>query len=263
MSFTSEADARIDIDQLLRDAGWDPADKRQVGTEVATTLSSVVNEVESIDSSVLRDEPLTSSAPKKADYILYSINGRPLAIIEAKRAAIDPYRAKQQALAYARAVGAPFIFLSNGEMIYFWDYLEGDARPVASFFSQRDLERIVHQRKNRKDLSLIPIIEDYIRAGEVRFLRPYQGECMLAMDSALILGKRRFLVELPTGTGKTDLTILYLKRLLEAGHAERILFLVESKFNHLRADWNGLIRSDFTWETPDVQVPAEIKKFLT
>lgn len=227
MLFTSEADARIDIDQLLRDAGWDPADKRQVGTEVATTLSSLVNEVESIGSPRLTDEPLTSSAPKKADYILYSINGRPLAIIEAKRAAIDPYRAKQQALAYARAVGAPFIFLSNGEMIYFWDYLEGDARPVASFFSQRDLERIVHQRKNRKDLALIPIVEDYIRAGEVRFLRPYQGECMLAMDSALILGKRRFLVELPTGTGKTDLTILYLKRLLEAGHAERILFLVD------------------------------------
>jgi type I restriction enzyme R subunit len=100
MTFTSEADARIDIDQLLRDAGWDPADKRQVGTEVATTLSSLVNEVESIASSMLTDEPLTSSAPKKADYILYSINGRPLAIIEAKRAAIDPYRAKQQALAY-------------------------------------------------------------------------------------------------------------------------------------------------------------------
>jgi type I restriction enzyme R subunit len=227
MLFTSEADARIDIDQLLREAGWDPADKRQVGTEVAITLSSVVNELESMASSTLTDEPETTSAPRKADYILYSIDGRPLAIIEAKRAAIDPYRAKQQALAYARAVGAPFIFLSNGEVIYFWDYLEGDARPVTSFFSQRDLERIVHQRKNRKDLGLVPMIEDYIRAGEVRFVRPYQGQCMSAMDSALILGKRRFLAELPTGTGKTDLTVLYLKRLLEAGHAERILILVD------------------------------------
>jgi type I restriction enzyme R subunit len=112
---------------------------------------------------MLTDEPATSSALGKADFILYSIDGRPLAIIEAKRAAIDPYRAKQQALAYARAVGAPFIFLSNGEVIYFWDYLEGDARPVASFFSQRDLERIVHQRKNRKDLGLVPMIEDSTR----------------------------------------------------------------------------------------------------
>ena len=47
------------------------------------------------------------------------------------------------------------------------------------------------------------------------------------------------------------------------GMGKRILFLVESKFNHLRADWNGLIRSDFTWETPDLHVPTEIKKFLT
>lgn len=225
MTFTSEADARINIDQLLREAGWDPADKQQVTTETGIALD--VNEFSSASSSNLTDEGPATSALKKADYILRAVDGRPLAIIEAKRAAIDPYRAKQQALAYARAIGAPFIFLSNGDVIYFWDYLEGDARPVASFFSQRDLERIVHQRKNRKDLALIPIIEDYIRAGEVRCLRPYQFDCMSAMDSALLLGKRRFLVELPTGTGKTDLTVLYLKRLLEAGHAERILFLVD------------------------------------
>jgi type I restriction enzyme R subunit len=50
---------------------------------------------------------------------------------------------------------------------------------------------------------------------------------MSALDSAFLLGKRRFLIELPTGTGKTDLTVLYIKRLLEAGHAERILILVD------------------------------------
>jgi len=47
------------------------------------------------------------------------------------------------------------------------------------------------------------------------------------MDQAFELGKRRFLIELPTGTGKTDITVLYLKRLIEAGWAERILFLVD------------------------------------
>jgi type I restriction enzyme R subunit len=225
MLFTSEADARINIDQLLREAGWDPADKQQVTTETGISLD--VNEISSEFSSKLTDEVPVSYSPKKADYILRAVDGRPLAIIEAKRAAIDPYRAKQQALAYARAIGAPFIFLSNGDAIYFWDYLEGDARLVSSFFSQRDLERIVHQRKNRQDLALVSIIENYIRAGEVRIVRPYQGCCMSAMDSALLLGKRRFLAELPTGTGKTDLTVLYLKRLLETGHAERILILVD------------------------------------
>lgn len=190
---SSEADARINIDQLLRDAGWDPADKQQVSTESAITVSGYVNEIDSIPTARLTDAPY--STPKKADYILHAVDGKPLAIIEAKRIAIDPYRAKEQALAYARAIGAPFIFLSNGDAIYFWDYLEGDVRLVASFFSQRDLERLVHQRKNRQNLALLPIIEDYIRAGEVRFVRPYQQDCMFAMDSAILLGKRRFLAE--------------------------------------------------------------------
>jgi type I restriction enzyme R subunit len=170
---------------------------------------------------------ILKSGPKRADYVLHSSDGRPLAVIEAKKNAIDPYRAKNQALPYARSIDAPFIFLSNGDAIYFWDYHNGDARPVASFYSQRDLERLISQRKNSKDISLIPIEEEYIRAGEVRFLRPYQTDCMSALDSAFLLGKRRFLIELPTGTGKTDLTVLYIKRLLEAGHAERILILVD------------------------------------
>jgi type I restriction enzyme, R subunit len=50
---------------------------------------------------------------------------------------------------------------------------------------------------------------------------------MRALDRALELGKRRFLIELPTGTGKADLICLYLKRLLQGGHAERVLFLVD------------------------------------
>lgn len=210
----SEADARINIDQLLREAGWDPSDKRQVRTEVAVTLEGGVAE----------SEPRSS---KKADYVLHDREGRPLAVIEAKKNAIDPYRAKQQALQYARGILAPFVFLSNGDAIYFWDFVEGDARPVASFFSQRDLERLVHQRKNRRDLATLPLSDNYLRAGEVRLLRSYQLDCMRALDSALLLGKRRFLIELPTGCGKTDLVVLYTKRMLEAGHAERVLFLVD------------------------------------
>jgi type I restriction enzyme R subunit len=220
----SEADARINIDQLLREAGWDPSDKRQVRTEVAITLVPGLSESDESNA----DARLRSAqAPKKADYVLHAEDGRPLAVIEAKKNAIDPYRAKQQALQYARAILAPFVFLSNGDAIYFWDFIEGDARPVSSFFSQRDLERLLHQRRNRKNLAALAIDEAYIRAGEVRMLRTYQVDCTRALDSALTLGKRRFLIELPTGCGKTDLVVLYVKRLLEAGHAERVLFLVD------------------------------------
>ena len=58
-------------------------------------------------------------------------------------------------------------------------------------------------------------------------MRPYQAETMRSLDHALELGKRRFLIELPTGTGKTDLICLYLKRLFKAGWAERMLVLVD------------------------------------
>lgn len=201
--YSTEADARIVIDDLLRQAGWDPADKSQVLTEHA------------------------SSDGGRADYLLLSRNGRPLAVVEAKRAGIEPYSAKQQALPYAKRIEAPFIFLTNGELIYFWDYTNDDARIVNSFFSRRDLERLVEMRAMRKPLATIEIPEYYLRQGETRKVRPYQREAMQAIDHAVELGKRRFLIELPTGTGKTDLTILYLKRLIQAGRAERILFLVD------------------------------------
>ena len=199
----TEADARILIDELLKRAAWDPSDKSQVLTE--RSLSDV----------------------GRADYVLLGRNGHPLAIIEAKRTAIEPYSAKQQALPYAKTIGAPFIFLTNGELIYFWDYLNDDARIVNSFFSRRDLERLVEMRATRKPLATIEIPEYYLRQGETRRVRDYQTEAMRALDHALELGKRRFLMELPTGTGKTDLIGLYLKRLIQAGRAERILFLVD------------------------------------
>ncbi|MBI2566412.1 MAG: DEAD/DEAH box helicase family protein [Candidatus Schekmanbacteria bacterium] len=163
----------------------------------------------------------------RADYVLSDQRGRPLAVIEAKKQAIHPYIAKQQALPYAKELGAPFIFLTNGELIYFWDYQNDDARIVDSFFSRRDLERLVEMRSTRKALATVPIPECYIRQGETRRVRPYQQDVMRALDRAMELGKRRFLIELPTGTGKTDLICLQLKRLIEAGWTERVLFLVD------------------------------------
>ncbi len=225
---TNEADARIVIDDLLRAAGWDPTDKSLVKTEVLVRPG--------VRASLVRDTSLpygsepteaTADSTGRADYVLYSSSGRPLALIEAKKSGTSPYSAKQQALPYAKQLGAPFIFLTNGDLIYFWDYQNDDARIVNSFFSQRDLERLVEMRSTRKPLATIEIPEHYLRQGETRTVRPYQQEAMRALDHAVELGKRRFLIELPTGTGKTDLIALYLSRLIRAGRAERVLFLVD------------------------------------
>lgn len=228
--YSTEADARIVIDDLLRQAGWDPADKSQVLTEVSIRDTSwVISEPRAPygyePSRKTRDGDEIPTG--KADYVLLDRRGRPLAIIEAKRSAIEPYTAKQQALPYAKKIGSPFIFLTNGELIYFWDYGNDDARIVNSFFSRRDLERLVEMRATRKPLATIEIPEYYLRQGETRQVRPYQRAAMQALDHAVELGKRRFLIELPTGTGKTDLVSIYIKRLIQAGRAERILFLVD------------------------------------
>jgi type I restriction enzyme, R subunit len=225
-NYTTEADSRIIIDDLLRQAGWDPADKSQVLTEVSIKDSNL--KIREPDSAYVTNNPQDANLTSgRADYVLNDQRGRPLAIIEAKRSSVEPYQAKQQALPYAKQIGAPFIFLTNGDLIYFWDYLNDDARIVNSFYSRRDLERLVQMRADRKPMAEIEIPEYYLRSGENRKLRPYQHDTMQALDHAVELGKRRFLIELPTGTGKTDMICLYVKRLIEAGRAERILFLVD------------------------------------
>lgn len=228
--YSSEADARIVIDDLLRCAGWNPADKSQVRTEVP-----VRDAVRMVAQPIAGYGDLPAGTVMggdggidgRIDYLLLDQRGRALAVIEAKRASMEPYVARHQALPYAQCTGAPFVFLSNGEVIYFWDYANDDARLVDSFFSQRDLERLVDRRSTRKPLATVPIPEYYVRQGETRRVRPYQRAAMQSIDQALELGKRRFLIELPTGTGKTDVICLYLKRLFEAGIAERVLFLVD------------------------------------
>lgn len=131
MASSSEADARIAVDQRLREAGWDLANKLQVRTEV--TISDLgPAAMREAGGDYLGSPPIPAKG--RADYVLCDQRGRALAVIEAKRQAFEPYQAKQQALPYAQAIGAPFIFLSNGELIYFWDYQNDDARVVDSFF---------------------------------------------------------------------------------------------------------------------------------
>src|SRR5262245_45990355 len=98
MTFPSnEADARIVIDDLLRVAGWDPSDKSRVRTEVfvrSSARASLVRET----SPPYGSEPIDAvpDSSGRADYVLYSTSGRPLALIEAKKSGASPYAAKQQ-----------------------------------------------------------------------------------------------------------------------------------------------------------------------
>jgi len=197
-----ESDTRIIINRKLREASWDIEDKNQVTTEELTKKG-------------------------RADYVLKDRRGRPIAVIEAKRFSVDPEIGKQQALTYAKDLGCQFIFLSNGEDIYFWDYKNRSEQKVATFFSQKDLEKILILQKTRRPLSLIPIPDVYFKGGERRIPRPYQKEAMEIIDQTIESGKRKLLIVMATGSGKTDVIALQIKRMFQAGLIERVLFLVD------------------------------------
>lgn len=80
-------------------------------------------------------------------------------------------------------------------------------------------------RATRKPLATVEIPAQYIRHGETRTVSPYQANSMRSLDYPFELGTRRILIETPGGT--TDLTGLYLKRLLQRAWIEKVLFLVD------------------------------------
>ncbi len=197
MAGTTEALSRVRIDALLRDAGWNPTDGMSIHHEERLPDGSF------------------------ADYVLADHLGRPLAIVEAKRASIDPIAAQDQGIHYAKQLGVPFVFLSNGEEIRFLDReTDAHARRVATFFSQDDLERRRAARTYRRRLSDIPIDRKIVD-------RDYQIECIEALSAEVSRGKRRLLVEMATGTGKTRTAAAFIGRLFEAGIVTRVLFLVD------------------------------------
>ena len=197
MSGTTEAFARVKIDAQLKDAGWNLTD----------------------GSSVLFEHALPDGT--QADYVLCDRQGRPMAVLEAKRASTDPIAAQDQGHHYADQLGVPFVFLSNGEEVRFLDReADAHARKIAGFYAQDDLERRIAARRIRRDLSTVAIDRKIVD-------RDYQLECIEVLSAEVSRGRRKLLVEMATGTGKTRTAAAFIKRLFEAGVVTRVLFLVD------------------------------------
>lgn len=162
-----------------------------------------------------------------ADYVLLGKDGKPLAVVEAKRTSRDSLAGKRQAADYAdqiqRKFGVdPFIFLSNGQEIWFWDRARYAPRQVSGFFSRDDLERLSHQQRYSTPLHETEIKHDI--AG-----RPYQLEAIRRVTEATAAARRSFLLVMATGTGKTRTVIALMDVLLRAHRAQRILFLADRR----------------------------------
>jgi type I restriction enzyme R subunit len=194
---TNEALARVKIDALLAAQGWNTQDPNAVRYEV-----------------VLPDST-------RADYVLCDRHGRALAVIEAKRFSVSPGDAAAQAKAYAQHLGVPYVFLCNGAEVQFWDWhREAFPRPVKTFFKQDDLERRAATHSLRRELGQVPIDRRIVE-------RYYQIACIDTLCTEVTHGRRKLLVEMATGTGKTRTAAAFIKRLFEANAVTRVLFLVD------------------------------------
>lgn len=193
----NEAFSRVVIDAQLADQGWNTQDTNSVRYEV-----------------VLGDGT-------RADYVLCDRHGRSLAVIEAKRFSVNPADAAEQAKNYARQLKVPYIFLANGQEIRFWEWQrEAYPHPVKTFFKQDDLERRAATAQVKRELLDVPI--DGRIAG-----RDYQKACIDTLCKEMSQGRRKLLVEMATGTGKTRTAAALIKRLFEANAITRVLFLVD------------------------------------
>lgn len=162
-----------------------------------------------------------------ADYVLLGSDGNPIAVVEAKRSSRDEFVGKRQASDYADIIKAkfgvdPFIFLTNGREIQFWDRDRYPPRKIAGFYTREDLERLRHQQRFAQPLHDVVINSEI--AG-----RDYQNEAIRRVTEGVDAAKRRFLLVMATGTGKTRTTIALVDTLLRSKRVQRVLFLADRR----------------------------------
>jgi type I restriction enzyme R subunit len=203
----SEAETRdYFIDLLLKEAGWDL--KPELNFEVE--ISGMPNH----------------QGKGFVDYVLWGDDGKPLALIEAKRTRKDSRVGQQQAKLYADCLQAqygqrPIIFYSNGYQHWLWDDAMYPPRPVQGFYKKPELELLIQRRASRKPLAEAVINADI--AG-----RYYQTRAVRRIGESFESdNQRKSLVVMATGAGKTRTVIALADVLMRSNWVKRALFLAD------------------------------------
>lgn len=214
----NEATTRKDIiDRHLQVAGWNVHDLTQVLLEfdINVELPKGVFEPR---------EPYHTH--QFSDYVLLGKDGKPLAVVEAKKSIVDAALGREQAKQYCYHIQKqsggelPFCFYTNGHEIYFWDLGNYPPKRVYGFPTRDDLERYVYLRKHRKNLS-----QEFINTKIAG--REYQIRAVRSVMESLEKKRSKFLLVMATGTGKTRTVISLIDALMRGGWIEKVLFLVD------------------------------------
>jgi type I restriction enzyme R subunit len=204
----TEHQTRADlIDPQLERANWDVHDRTQIRLEV----------------------PVAGYDPTPwngyTDYSLYDATGEILAIVEAKRTARSPREGEEQLKQYIDEVArqqsrTPFGFMANGLQTFFWDVGQAHPRTVSGFFTRHDLTRLLFIREHKTPLADTAIDNNIVDRG-------YQHEAIRRVAEAFDQGKRRALLVMATGTGKTRTTMGLIDLFMKTSSAQRVLFLAD------------------------------------
>ena len=202
------------IDRMLTDEGWN--------------VAPGIRSTEEVRKEVLVKHQPTASGEGAADYVLFDDNGKPLAVIEAKKSAEDPQKGRNQAKIYADGIEQeyhqrPVIFFTNGYDLWIWNDAAGEPwRRLYGFYSKSSLQHLVFQRSEKKPLSEVSANPNI--AG-----RMYQIEAVRRVVEKFAARKRRALIVQATGTGKTRVAISLVDAMMRAGWAKRVLFLCDRR----------------------------------
>jgi len=203
--YHEEDTRKLFIDVLLREAGW------QKGKNLSV------------------EEPVVGMPNAQGagfvDYVLWGDDGKPLAVVEAKRSLKDPEVGRQQAKLYADCLEQmkgqrPLIFYSNGNHTYLWDDQRAPPRAVQGFYTQSELALAIQRRSLQAGLKTLAINKSIVE-------RSYQHRAIRAMSEAFSQGRRAGLLTMATGTGKTRMAIALVELLMRANWVKRVLFLAD------------------------------------
>ena len=206
------------IDQSLKEAGWT---NLRDGYELEFEVTGM---------------PLSTNPSGKgyADYVLWGDDGKPLAVIEAKRTMADVRKGRHQATLYADCLEKkygqrPLIYYTNGFQAYLWDDTFYPERQVHGYLTKDELQLAIDRRKTRKDLRVFR--SNLSIAG-----RKYQLEAIKRISESFVTtdsdGKltgrsRKALLVMATGSGKTRTSAAIVDMLTKCEWAKRVLFLAD------------------------------------
>ena len=205
----NEAQTRTDlIDLMLEEAGWNLGDERDREYEVSGMPSD--------------------SGVGFVDYVLWGQDGKPLALVEAKRTRVNPLTGKRQAKLYADCLEAqfgrrPIIFYTNGFEHWIWDDTDYPARQVSGFLKHDELQTLIQRRQTKKPLGKIAINPDisdryYAERAIRRVCESFEAD-----------KQRKALLVMATGSGKTRMAIALSDVLMRGGWVKRVLFLADRR----------------------------------